>query len=229
MLSAAETQLGRGDRSESIGDTALVLSRYANAVMIRATEHASLVAFAEHAEIPVINGLTNRSHPCQVLGDVMTIEERLGPIEGRTIAWCGDGNNVAHSFIQAAGRFGFRLRLACPEGHRPDPGILRTAQDEGADVLCVDDADAAVSGADCVVTDAWASMGDEADAEARQARFAPYRIDAERMARAAPHAIFLHTASPRTGAKRWWTRSWTGRSRRSSTRRKTGCTFKRPY
>ena len=192
LLSTAETHLGRGDHSESIADSVRVLSRYADAVMIRATDHASLLAFAEHADIPVINGLTNRSHPCQVLGDVMTFEERLGPIQGRTIAWCGDGNNVAQSFIHAASRFGFRLRLACPEEHRPDPAILREARDEGADIRCIDDPDAAVSGADCVVTDAWASMGDEADARKRQARFAPYRIDPERMARAAPHAIFLH-------------------------------------
>ena len=192
LLSAAETHLGRGSHGESIADTARVLSRYADAAMIRATSHGSLLAFAEHAAVPVINGLTYRSHPCQVLGDVMTFEERLGPIRGRTIAWCGDGNNVAHSFIQAAGRFGFRLRLACPEGHGPDPGILGTARGEGAEIDCLEDPDEAVRGADCVVTDAWASMGDEEDATARQERFSPYRIDSARMARAAPHAIFLH-------------------------------------
>ncbi len=192
VLNAAETHLSRGDQGESVADTARVLSRFADAAMIRATSHSSLLEFAEHATVPVVNGLTYRSHPCQVLGDVMTLEERLGPIRGRTVAWCGDGNNVAHSFVHAAAAFGFLLRLACPDGHGPDPDIVGEARAAGAQIAFFDDPDEAVSGADCVVTDAWASMGDEADAAARQARFAPYRIDPERMARAAPHAVFLH-------------------------------------
>ena len=125
LLSAAETHLGRGSHGESIADTARVLSRYADAAMIRATAHDSLLAFAEHAAVPVINGLTYRSHPCQVLGDVMTFEERLGPIRGRTIAWCGDGNNVAHSFIQAAGRFGLPPAARVSRGARAGPGHPR--------------------------------------------------------------------------------------------------------
>ena len=192
VLSIAETHLGRGEQSETIADSARVLSRYADAVMIRCTAHESLLEFAENAGIPVINGLTYRSHPCQVLGDVMTFEERLGPIAGRVVAWCGDGNNVAHSFIQAASRFGFHLRLACPEGHGPDPEIVGAARRDGADIVLLEDPDEAVTGADAVVTDAWASMGDEADAAARLKRFLPYQIDAARMSRAEPHAIFLH-------------------------------------
>ena len=192
LLNAAETHLSRGSQGESIADTARVLSRYADVAMIRATSHSSLLEFAEYATIPVINGLTDRSHPCQVLGDLMTIEERIGPVRGTTIAWCGDGNNVAHSFIHAALPFGFRLRLACPDGYGPHPGILGSARTAGANVTCHEDPDDAVAGADCVVTDAWASMGDETEAAARQERFHPYRIDQDRMARAAPHAVFLH-------------------------------------
>ena len=192
ILNMAETQLGRGAEGESIADTARVLSRYADAAMLRVNDHAGLLEFAEHASIPVINGLTYRSHPCQVLGDAMTFEERLGPIAGRRVAWVGDGNNVAHSVIEAAGRLGFRLRLACPEGHAPAPEIVAGARAEGTDIRLLSDPDAAVAGADCVMTDAWASMGDEADAAARRIRFARYRVDPARMARAAPHAIFLH-------------------------------------
>jgi len=192
LLNATETHRGRGRHSESLKDTARVISRYADALMVRAESHDSILELARHASIPVVNGLSDRSHPCQVLGDVMTVEERLGPIADCTVAWCGDGNNVAHSFIQAAAAFGFRLRLSCPPEHLPDPQIVAEAEAAGGRIELTGDPEGALRGADCVVTDAWTSMGDEGEAESRLARFRPWRIDREKMALAAPHAIFLH-------------------------------------
>ena len=186
-LGADESQLGRG---ESIGDTARVLSRYADAIVFRAARHETLLAMAAAATVPVVNGLTDRSHPVQLLADVMTVEERRGPIGGLTVAWSGDGNNVAASWVHAAVRFGFALRLACPPALAPDPRLLAWARDEGGDVTLHEDAAAAARGADCVVTDAWVSMGDEpAD---RRRLMVPYRVDEALMARARPDALFLH-------------------------------------
>ena len=187
-LDAEASQLGRG---ETIGDTARVLSRYADVIALRAERHDTLLEMAAAASVPVINGLTDRSHPVQLLADVMTVEERLGPIAGRTVAWSGAGNNVAASWIHAAARFGFALRLACPPGLAPPGALLEWAEREGAAVSLSADPRAAAAGADCVVTDAWVSMNDR-DAGDRAALMAPYRVDETLMAAAAPGALFLH-------------------------------------
>ncbi|NQV48392.1 MAG: ornithine carbamoyltransferase [Rhodospirillaceae bacterium] len=188
VLEGESSQIGRG---ESIADTARVLSRYVDAIMIRTDDPAKLAELAAHASVPVINGLTDASHPCQLMADVMTFEEHSGPIKGRTVTWCGDGNNVAASWVHAAVRFGFSLRLACPELLLPAPALLEWAASEGGDVTLVTDAPAAVRDADCVVTDTWVSMGDDA-AESRHNLLAPYRVDEKLMALAKPDALFMH-------------------------------------
>ena len=188
MLSAREMQLGRG---ETVGDTARVLSRYVDAIMLRTDHVAKLHELAACATVPVINGLTDHSHPCQLMADVMTFEEHRGPIEGQVVAWCGDGNNVAHSWIEAAARFGFSLRLACPPELSPDPAVLDWARAEGAQVEVTTNAARAVAGARCVVTDTWVSMNDD-DSETRHNLLAGYQVNAALMARAAPDAIFMH-------------------------------------
>jgi ornithine carbamoyltransferase len=190
ILSQRDTQVGRG---ETIADTARVLSRYVDAIMIRTTSRQNLVEMAEHATIPVINGLTDDSHPCQLMADVMTFEEHRGPIKGRVVAWSGDGNNMAASWVHAAVRFGFELRLACPKELRPAQAVLDWARANGGKVTLTDDPYAAVEGADCVVTDAWLSMGDEKKGEAnRHNLLAPYRVDERLMEAAKPDAIFMH-------------------------------------
>ncbi len=188
VLSPADTHLGRG---ETIADTARVLSRYVDIIMIRATRHDKLTELAENATVPVINGLTDRTHPCQLMADVMTFEEHRGPIADRLIAWAGDGNNMAVSWIHAAARFGFKLRLACPDALRPPESALDWARANGGDVEVSDDIEAAIGGADCVVTDTWVSMSTER-AEANEATLAPYRVDDRVMALAKPDAIFMH-------------------------------------
>jgi ornithine carbamoyltransferase len=187
-LSHTDMQLGRG---ESIADTARVMSRYVDAIMIRANSHATVLELARRATVPVINGLTDKSHPCQVMADIMTFEEKLGPIKGRTIAWVGDGNNVAVSFLHAAVRFGFELRLACPEALRPDPAVIDWVKREKGAVSLTEDARKAVRGADCVVTDTWVSMGDT-DGARRKKLLAPFAVDAALMRQAAAGAIFMH-------------------------------------
>ncbi len=188
VLNHTDLQLGRG---ESIADTARVMSRYVDAVMMRANSHTSLVEFATHASIPVINGLTDLSHPCQVMADIMTFEENQGVIEGRTIAWVGDGNNVATSWMHAAAKFGFKLRIACPGQLRPDKKVIDAARQSGADVEVTDDPATAVAGSDCVVTDTWVSMGDTDEGYRRQLLGA-YAVDSDLMKRAAKGAIFMH-------------------------------------
>lgn len=188
FLSPRDAQLGRG---EPVEDTARVLSRYVQGIMIRTYAHADVEAMARHASVPVINGLTDLQHPCQVLADVMTIRQHLGDIQGRTVAWVGDGNNVANSWIDAAARFGFPLRLACPEGYDPDPDVLARAR-RHAEVRVVRDPREAVDSADVVNTDVWASMGQEEEHHERAAVFEGYTVDSALMQRAAPHAIFLH-------------------------------------
>jgi ornithine carbamoyltransferase len=187
-LNHTDLQLGRG---ESVADTARVLSRYADAIMIRANAHATVLGLAEHATIPVINGLTEKSHPCQIMADIQTFEEQLGPIKGRTVAWVGDGNNVAVSWMHAAARFGFTLRLACPKSLFPENVALDWARAEKAAVSVSDDPEKAVRGADCVVTDTWVSMG-QSDAAKRKKLLAPYAVDAKLMSKAAKGAIFMH-------------------------------------
>ena len=190
VLSAADMQLGRG---ETVADTARVLSRYVDGIMIRCNAHDTLMELAEHATVPVINGLTDDSHPCQVMADVMTFEEHLGPVKGRKIAYAGDGNNMATSLIHAAGRFDFALDIACPDTLRPDARALDWAKANGAAVRVLDDPAAAVAGADCVVADTWLSMGDGEDVrERRHNQLAPYQVDGALMARANPGAIFMH-------------------------------------
>lgn len=188
VLGATESQLGRG---ETIADTARVLSRYADAIMIRTSAVKRMEELAASASIPVINGLTDASHPCQIMADVMTFEEHRGPIKGRTVAWCGDGNNVAASWVHAAVRFGFTLRLACPESLRPSQRLLDWAKHEGGKISLVADPAMAVKGADAVVTDTWVSMGQKGEDE-RRAVLAPFRVDAALMARAKPDALFMH-------------------------------------
>jgi ornithine carbamoyltransferase len=189
FLSPRDVQIGRG---EPIEDTARVLSRYVSGIMIRTFEHRELERLAEYADVPVINGLTDLSHPCQVMADVLTIQQHLGSVAGRTVAWIGDGNNMANSWIEAAQQLGFTLRVACPAGFEPDAATLARARAARADVSLVADAGEAASEADVVTTDVWASMGQEAEQERRARAFAPYQVTEALMARAATHAIFLH-------------------------------------
>ncbi|WP_448586822.1 ornithine carbamoyltransferase [Thermaurantiacus sp.] len=197
-LAAGDLQLGRG---ETIPDTARVMSRMVDCVMLRARRHADLEAFAAAASVPVVNGLTDRSHPCQAVADLMTVEERLGrPVFGTRWAWLGDGNNVAHSLIEAAGLMGFALRLGVPEGYDPDPAILAEARARGAAVELARDAFRAVEGADVVATDTWVSMGDDG-AEARARAMRPFQVGPMLMAAARPTAIFLHCLPAHRGAE----------------------------
>jgi ornithine carbamoyltransferase len=188
MMTGAEMQLAR---EETIADTARVLSRYLDAVMIRLLDHEMVRELAENANIPVINGLTKMSHPCQVMADIMTFEEHKGPIRGRTVAWSGDANNVLNSWIEAAARFGFCLRVATPRELAPRESVREWSMHEKAEIAFDDDPEAAVAGADCVITDAWVSMGDE-DAVKRHHVLRPYQVNSALMARAATDAIFMH-------------------------------------
>jgi ornithine carbamoyltransferase len=188
FMNETDSQLGRG---ETIADTARVLSRYVDAIMIRTNDPEKLEELAEYASVPVINGLTDRSHPCQIMADVMTFEEHRGPIRGRTVAWVGDGNNVAASWIQAAAQFDFLMRLGCPEQLAPARDIVAWAQKNGGAIDVSTDAAAAVKEADCVVADTWVSMGDK-EAENRHNMLKPYQVDKALMARAKPDAIFMH-------------------------------------
>jgi len=190
VLEPSGTQLGRG---ETVADTARVLSRYVDAIVIRTVKESKLLELAEHATVPVINGLTDRTHPCQLMADVMTIEERLGSVAGRTIAWCGDGNNMATSWVHAAVRFGFELRLACPEALSPPQDVLDWSARQGGRIRVSSDMAEALSGADCVVTDVWVSMSDDDKRpEYRHNLLRGYQIDEAAMALAKPEAIFLH-------------------------------------
>ncbi len=188
FLSARDIQLGRG---EPIRDTARVLSRYVDGIMIRTFDHADVVELARYASIPVINGLTDLLHPCQVMADVMTVEETLGTIEGKVVAWIGDGNNMANSWINAAGLFGFELRIACPEGYEPDATVLAGNRDR-ARISVVRSPEQAADGAHVVTTDVWASMGQEEEAEQRRQAFRGYVVDEKLMIGAATNAVFLH-------------------------------------
>ena len=189
FLSDGDSQIGRG---ETVHDTAKALSRYVDGIMIRTFEHAEVEEFAAHASVPVINALTDLLHPCQIMADLQTIEEEFGSeLASRTVAWIGDGNNMANSWLNAAYRLGFSVRLACPEGYEPDPDILARAQGE-ADVLLTRDPSEAVRGADVVTTDVWASMGQEGEAAERMAAFEGFMVDEALMGQATPSAIFLH-------------------------------------
>lgn len=188
FLTPRDVQLGRG---EAVNDTARVLDRMVDGIMIRTFAHADVEEFARYAQVPVINGLTDLQHPCQVLADMLTMQQHLGTLEGKRVAWIGDGNNMANSWCDAALQLGFELRLACPEGYDPDPTIFARARDAGRATL-VRDAREAVEGADVVTTDVWASMGQEDEQAQRVAAFAGFQVDTALMARAAREAIFLH-------------------------------------
>jgi ornithine carbamoyltransferase len=188
MLTGAEMQLGRG---ETIADTARVLSRYVDAIMIRILDHDMMTELARHATVPVINGLTKLSHPCQIMADVLTFEEHRGPIRGRTVAWSGDANNVLASWVHAASRLDFSLRVASPPELSPRPELLALAEREGADVTVTTDVFDAVAGAHAVVTDCWVSMGDEEEGR-RHNLLMPYQVTSKLMAAADKNAIFMH-------------------------------------
>jgi ornithine carbamoyltransferase len=188
VLSARDMQSGRG---ESPADTARVLSRYVDAIMLRTDQVSKLRELAQYATVPVINGLTDTSHPCQLMADVLTFEEHRGPIAGEIVAWLGDGNNVARSWIEAAVRFGFTLRLATPDGLRPPQDLIDWARAQGGKIELTDDPVAAVKDARCVVTDTWVSMSDDPNAN-RHNMLAPYQVNGALMAKAAKDAIFMH-------------------------------------
>ncbi len=188
ILSGAEMQLGRG---ETVGDTAKVLSRYVDAIMIRTNDHERVLELAENATVPVINGLTDDTHPCQIMADILTIEEKLGTCEGKKVVWTGDGNNVLNSLIEASSVFNYQLEIAVPSGHEPDEKYLNWAKARGSQIKLGHDAQAAVANADCVVTDTWTSMGFEGEASGHNT-FIPYQVNDELMARANDDAIFMH-------------------------------------
>ena len=189
VLDNDDMQLGRG---ETIGDTARVLSRYVDAILLRAANHKALTELAEHSDVPVINGLTDQNHPCQVMADVMTFEEHRGPIAGRTVAWCGDGNNMAATWVQAAEHFSFDLKVACPEELSPLQTDLDRARGNGASILVTQDPLEAVTGAACVVTDTWVSMNSVGGDADRRDLLAPFRVDEKLIARASEDAVFMH-------------------------------------
>ena len=190
VLSGTDMQLGHG---ETIADTARVLSRYVDLIMIRTFEEQTLLDMAEHATVPVINGLTNRTHPCQIMADVMTFEEHRGPIKGRKVVWSGDGNNVFASFAHAAGQFGFDLTFTGPETLDPEPGFLAEARSKGVNIIIERDPHKAVQGADLVVTDTWVSMHDPVSArERRHNQLRGYQVNELLMSQAKPDALFMH-------------------------------------
>ena len=190
VLSGKEMQLGHG---ETIADTARVLSRYVDLIMIRTFEEQTLLEMAEHATVPVINGLTNRTHPCQIMADIMTYEEHRGPIAGKKVVWCGDGNNVCASFLHAAGQFGFDVTFTGPETLDPEAAFVAQARAKGANILIERDPHRAVIGADLVVTDTWVSMHDpESAKERRHNQLRAYQVNEALMAAAKPDALFMH-------------------------------------
>ncbi|BCH35221.1 ornithine carbamoyltransferase, catabolic [Mesorhizobium sp. L-8-10] len=188
MLTGTEMQLGR---SETIADTAKVLSRYVDIIMIRTTAHARLLELTEHATVPVINGLTDDTHPCQLMADVMTYEEHRGSVAGKTFAWTGDGNNVLHSLLEASARFSFKVNVAVPEGSEPEQKFVDWARNNGGEIAFTPGAEAAVRDADCVVTDTWVSMGQEHRARGHNV-FMPYQVNAALMRQARSDALFMH-------------------------------------
>jgi len=190
FMTEKETQLSR---KEPLPDTARVMSRYIEVLAVRTFDHADVEELARHASIPVINALTDSNHPCQVLSDLLTIQEKRGSLQDLEVAWIGDGNNVAHSWIDAAARMGFTLRLACPEGYLPDRRVLERARAEGGrNIFIVSDPREAVASADAINTDVWASMGQEEEADTRRKVFAPYQVNADLLSHAPRHALVMH-------------------------------------
>jgi ornithine carbamoyltransferase len=195
ILDSGSSQLGRG---ETIADTARVLSRMVDGIMLRTDDHAKIEEMARHARVPVINGLTDMSHPCQIVADLLTVIEHGKALPGLEVAWFGDGNNVLHSILEAAGLFRFNVRVATPAGYEPDPAFVALARAGGARVTLTQDAEAAARGADVLVTDTWISMG-QADAAEKKAAMAPYQVNAALMALAKPDAVFLHCLPAHVG------------------------------
>ena len=195
LLDSASSQLGRG---ETIADTARVLSRMVDGIMLRTDDHAKIEEMARHSAVPVINGLTDRSHPCQIVADLLTVIEHGKALPGLEVAWFGDGNNVLHSILEAAGLFKFNVRVATPAGYEPEPAFVELARAGGAEVTLTQDAHAAARGADVIVTDTWISMG-QADAAEKKAAMAPYQVNAALMAEAKPDAVFLHCLPAHVG------------------------------
>ena len=194
VLSAQDLQLGRG---ETIEDTARVLSRYVDAIMIRCFDHDTALSLAEHATVPVINALTNRSHPCQLMADLQTMIEYHGPLAGQTVAWLGDGNNVASSWVEAAALFGFQLRMACPHGYAPPAELLAWARAKGGNIILTEDVAEAVDQVQSVVTDVWVSMGQEGGSQ--QQDLAAYQVNEDVIKQAAGDAIFMHCLPAKRG------------------------------
>ena len=188
FLSGTEMQLGR---AETIADTAKVLSRYVDMIMIRTLDHSRMLEMAEHATVPVINALTDDTHPCQIMADILTFEEHRGPIKGKTLAWTGDGNNVLHSLIEGAAQFGYRMQIATPEGSEPEAKFVEWARKRGAEIDISADPGRAVKGADCVITDTWVSMNQEHKARGHNI-FVPYQVNEKLMQKANPDALFMH-------------------------------------
>lgn len=188
FLSGTEMQLGR---AETIADTARVLSRYVDAIMIRTTDHRRLLELADAATVPVVNGLTDDTHPCQIMADLMTYEEHRGPVKGRTFAWTGDGNNILHSLVEGAARFGYRMNMAVPMGSEPQDKFLNWARNNGGEIMLCHEAERAVEDADLVVTDTWISMNQEHKARGHNI-FQPFQVNAGLMQKAKPDALFMH-------------------------------------
>jgi len=195
ILDSGSSQLGRG---ETIADTARVLSRMVDGIMLRTDDHAKIEEMARHASVPVINGLTDKSHPCQIVADLLTVIEHGKALPGLELAWFGDGNNVLHSILEAAGLFKFNVRVATPAGYEPDPTFVELARAVGAVVTLTQDAQAAARGADVLVTDTWISMG-QADAAEKKAAMEPFQVNAALMAEAKPDALFLHCLPAHVG------------------------------
>ena len=190
ILNEDEIHYGKGD--ETIKDTAKVLSQYADILMIRTNSHKDINEFEKYLEIPIINGLTNLSHPCQIMADILTFEESKGEIEGKTIAWLGDGNNVANSFIEAATKFKFELRIACPKKYQPDKKIVATAKKNNCKLLITEDPYKAAKDADCIMTDKWISMSDKGDKKKKKKILKKYQVNKKIMKIAKSDAIFMH-------------------------------------
>ena len=188
MLTGSEMQLGH---SETIADTARVLSRFVEIIMIRTTAHSRMLELAEYSNVPVINALTDDTHPCQILADIMTFEEHRGAISGKTFAWMGDGNNVLHSLIEASALFGFKLKIATPEGSEPQQKYVDWARQHGGDIMLTNDPQEAAKDVDCIVTDTWVSMGQEFRARGKNV-FIPYQVNDALMKLAKPDALFMH-------------------------------------
>jgi len=190
VLNPKESHYGSGD--ESVYDTAKVLSQYGDVVMMRTQKHEHFLEFSKHLEIPIINGLTNLSHPCQIMSDIMTFEELKGPITNKKIAWLGDGNNIVYSLIEAAVQFNFQIAIACPKKFKPNKAIVQWAKDMKANILITENPAEAINSADCVMTDKWISMGDKGNKKGKKKLLKPYQVNAKIMKLAKADAIFMH-------------------------------------